>query len=593
MSVVVSCTYENKGHRPYLLVAFDTSKRPIRVDVNKKGTRVSIPPNARFLIASLVAEYESDYGQFVNTIEGRCSLTLDKNATNAPMKHAADESFVSGYVTTELENVSNLRIEASLVRSKDGLVLDRLCENNMRWYISNSMKPYSNELRHIQIPYLNGLALPGFCFMLDMPVEQSPESFFNNCVRNILIRRRWSPEAFSYASIEQRAIVCLEAMQAVANHFLYITDYKIDERGTKTEVDVFSSIARVISGGDCEDTAKEICMLCYEWQTRTFEKGSLASYGAKALRHYVCALGLGSVRGPKLGTQVESLLAHAFVMLTPRARFQSMLQGTGLTIDVPTDDDANEGSCMLVGDGTNLKLVDERKKTEPHVGFKRVSDVSQILRTFFGNVHKKGDRFKTYGNQGIANDFYVDIVSCMPLGIRSTKTNQSVLQVYFCNEKGNVYGAPFASVNDSSKSLSVRIRPTVEPTQEDLDTCSRTMRSHGFPPIPAHEFKENGREELFEHMCRVYAPDEGSRQFATMKMAGLDVSALCLKRTKNFNAVQTMLELFVSYEDAFSDDIVRAVRDAASHANMDGLYLFPEYFSETAYGIQILIYSTL
>ena len=600
MSVSISCTYTNTGGYPYLLVAFDTSKQPIHVDVNIDAVKVPIAQNAKLLIACLVASYKSDFGQFVNTIEGWVSLPLDSDAIGVPMKHASDPLYISGSLTLRVNDTQKRiqafdRRELTLLKSKDGLLLDKLCETNMKWYHSESIQPYDEELRHIQIPYLNGLTIPGFCFMMDMPVEPCSNEFYDNAIENILVRRRWSPLMFRSAVIEQRAIVCLEAMQAIANHFLYITDYKIDKRGNKIEVDVFSSIARVISGGDCEDSAKEICMLCHEWQTHTsLRKESLAWYGAKALRHYVCALGLGSVRGPKLGTSASSLLAHAFVMLTPRTRFEAMMQGTTLSLNIPTDNEVvQEEPCMLVGDGTNLKLVDERKSPEPHVGFKTTTDIAKILQKFF-NIEKKGDRFKSYGNQGIANEFYVDIVSCMPLGVISTRTKQSVFQVYFSNKKGDVYGAPFAHVNDRSKYASVRIKPTVEPTADDIDVCMRTMRAHGFPPIPAHVFsteKDRGIESLKRRIMRTYYNARESITIAKLSKEDKKTMGYCLKRVDHINETKNLLNLFLSFDDAFQPDVVEAVRSAAKHPDMDGLYLFPEYFSETSYGILLNVYA--
>ena len=601
--VAVSCTYANTGKDPFLLVAFDTSTAFARVTLpTTHPVRIPVPPNAHWLIACVVAKYRSDYGQDVNAIEGWATLTIGEAAHNVPLQHTSDASYVCGRLTMTVDatvRVGSRQLVPEVDRIGEKAVLDRVCDTNMRWYIMDKkMQPVNAELRHIQIPYLNGLNIPGWCFMMDRPVEPCSNAFYDNCVERILMRRRWSKQTFLDEGVERRAILCIEAMQAVANHFLYITDYKISREGKRTEVDVFSSIARVISAGDCEDTAKEICMLCHEWQMGSWKKESLAWYGAAALRHYVCALGLGSVHGPKLvhddysGKSRKNLLAHAFVMFVPRRRFEAMLATrTGaqrLEIVIPTDSSslAEDATCMLVGDGTNLKLVDERAMPEPHIGV-HPNRVAQALKLFSLRNHA-GDRLKAYGLPGLANNFYVDIVSCMPLGIQSIATKQPVYQVYFCNDLRTQYGASFASVNgDDARSSDVRVAPTYEATADELRACERSMRRHGFPPIPAHKFTHTGAAAFFARVCSVYDPSGTALRVTANEYA---TQGVCFKRAPDFNDAENMLEFFVSFKDVFAQDIVEAVHTAAAHPKTTGLYLFPEYFSETAYGVMLVMY---
>ena len=206
----------------------------------------------------------------------------------------------------------------------------------------------------------------------------------------------------------------------MANHVIYITDYVFSENGLNEEIDWFSSMSRVIAGGDCEDSAKEIIMLCVDLQYGTWTEGTLAWHAADALRHYVCTMALGSVRGPRLGQHEKKFLAHAYVLLIPRVALENLIDKKTLRVTVPESTSVlAEGQPPLrplTLDGTNLKAVEDDHKPSMHPGRggDAIKNALELMRP--GSLNHFKDRFKVYAETA---NFYCHIVSLLTSSVIS------------------------------------------------------------------------------------------------------------------------------------------------------------------------------
>ena len=294
------------------LVYFDRGSRSAagHLIAHNVPTRIEAPLDFRYVCIYSVSTYKSRYGQLVNMTEGWVSVRRDRLANgaidrNMAYKYAPD--IVSGTVRVGYaEGIALDQEKENLMRycckpygqEGDNELIDRLVKENKAWY--TKIEPIHDSLKRVQLPVYNRMNLPGWVFMMDMPMALSGGGFFENAIQLALRRRDKTADDFSRMPLAHRAVVAADAMQAIANHVLYITDYNITNAGKRTEVDMFSSISRVISGGDCEDSAKEIVMLLSELQRGTFSAHPLAQAASDALRHYVAFIALGTVKGRRL-----------------------------------------------------------------------------------------------------------------------------------------------------------------------------------------------------------------------------------------------------------------------------------------------------
>jgi len=405
---------------------------------------------------------------------------------------------------------SKMQLGSSAVNLTD------LCRRNESWYTSGKLTPANSILRNIQIPRMNGMNVPGWVFMMDQPTKTCNSDFFEHALRIGLMRYQIDRDAFMRAPVRRRAIIAADSIQAVANHSIYITDFAIDAKGGREEIDWFSSLSRVISGGDCEDSAKEIIMLCTELQQCVWQRGTLVWAAADALRHYVASMALGSVRGAKLGDSTDGYLAHAYIILIPRPVFEGLI-GDQFRVALPASESrlkSDERLYPLTLDGTNLKGVEEGPEMSIHPGLGGDA-IKRAIRILAKRVDHAGDRFKSYTNTG--SNFYIHIVSLLTCSVESVTYNTPVYQLYI--EDGSKYGATFKEVCELRRGI--RLVPTCIPTPDELQACRAALCL--YPPIPPHAFNPEGQDRLLDHLHRFL--NQGGQQWPYSSSKCLRLSA--------------------------------------------------------------------
>lgn len=539
-------------------------------------TRIEAPMDFRFVCVFSVSTYKSRYGQLVNMTEGWVSVRRDALANGVVKKKMAYKyapDIVSGTVQIGYAEGISLDEEGeNLMRycckpfgqEGDDELLGGLVQENKAWY--TQIEPIHDSLKRVQLPVYNKMNLPGWVFMMDMPMALSGGAFFENAIELALRRRDKTATDFEGMPLAHRAVVAADAMQAIANHVLYITDYNISNAGKRTEVDMFSSISRLISGGDCEDSAKEIVMLIVELQRGSFSRHPLARAASDAMRHYVAFIALGTVKGRRHNEDEDDLLAHAYVLLVPRSTLSRNLP-EDTKIDVPASRVAPSGETLpvMVLDGTNLKTVEEWpihfKTGNPSGSFNAFRVATQAMQ----RIEQAGDRLKAYNDQD--DGYYINVSSLLTSSL--IKNGTKVYHVYPYNTSLERFGCSFEDVCKGTEGL--EFRPTCTPTPEELRACAEAMSL--LPPVPAHAFSEAARDAFANRVKTAFE-----------EVAIETDGTLVLKKGP---MGQNTCKMFASHEDALSEDMVDSLQELAMTRSY--MAIRPEYFSDTCYGLLIVV----
>jgi hypothetical protein len=578
--------YTNRGKHAYALVHFDRGSKDaslFRIEPGVPST-ITIATDVTCVCVQGVARYATRYGQDANMLEGRSVTYVRELGLDGPdivkLMFPYEDTRCSGRVTctrvsggTPADGVfSATRV---IDRHDAGSDMEDLARRNTVWY--RELKPVTPILRNIQLPRMNGMNVPGWAFMLDQPVAPSGEAFFENLIR-VSVRRYGLLESdYIESNARTRAVIVADAFQAIANHVIYITDYSISAKGERTEIDWFSSMSRMISGGDCEDSAKEIIMLCRELQEQTWLAGGLVAAAADALRNYVCTMALGSVQGPRLGDHEDGTygaLAHAFVFLVPRDTFEQLL-APGLRLSIP-EPSVRDAMHPMTLDGTNLKCVEDVRSTEraPNPSGGRTGGLTykDAIGTFGARredghvaVTHAGDRIKGYTET--TDGFYLHVVSLLTFSVHGDGGARA-FQLYL--RDGATYGVTFADMCASRTGVS--LVPTCMAAPWEVRGCRDAMRH--LPPIGPHSYSERSRERFTERVYAFLKPVGATGPVSSngrIALSGDDAA---------FTPDATV---FASYEDAFKPDMIDGIKSLLTRAT--AVTAAPEYMSDTIYGI--------
>jgi hypothetical protein len=574
--------YTNKGSHAYALVYFDRGSKDASIFRIEPGVPATIATDdtTSCLCVHGVARYATRYGQDANMLEGGCIAHVRELGLDGP--HMLDLMFpygdkrCSGHVTCKKVSggvPAKCIFSASRepVRRDESYDMEALSRRNTVWY--KEMKPVEAILRNIQLPRMNGLNVPGWTFMLDEPVVPSSEAFFENLIRISMRRYGTFDSEYIEMNTRTRAVIVADAFQALANHVIYITDYSISAEGVRTEIDWFSSMSRVISGGDCEDSAKEIIMLCRELQERTWRSGGLVAAAADALRNYVCTMALGSVQGPRLGDQEDGThgaLAHAFVFLVPRETFTTLL-APGLRVVLP-EPSKKETVYPMTLDGTNLKCVED-----VHADFRAPNPSGVVtegltFKDVISTRHVKhaSDRIKGYTET--TDGFYLHVVSLLTFSVHGDDGARA-FQVYLRDDRDAAlpkYGVTFEDMCACSEGVS--LVPTCMAQPWEVIACRDAIRY--YPPICPHSYSVQSRDAFHK------------RVYGFLKSAGAIGPILANGRimlTEGDSEFKTDATVFASYEDAFKPEMIDGIKNLKKRAAY--VAAVPEYMSDTMYGI--------
>lgn len=262
----------------------------------------------------------------------------------------------------------------------------------------------------------------------------------------------------------------------------------------------------------------------------------------------------------------DDLLAHAYVLVVPRMTLSKNLS-EGMEIDVPVSrvNPAGSGPLpVMVLDGTNLKTVEEwpaHFKTGNPSGnfnaFRRATDEMTL-------IEQAGDRLKAYNDQD--SGYYINVSSLLTssLLVKGSK----VYHVYPYNTRRERFGCSFEDVCEGSSD--VLFYPTCTPTSEELRACAEAMSL--LPPIPAHAFSENARDAFTLRVKNSF--------HVTMEIDGTLV-------LKTGPMGSDSCKMFASHEDALCDEMVNSLHELALSKSY--MAIRPEYFSDTCYGLLIIV----
>lgn len=567
LSAELLLEYTGSGKNAYALAYFDRGSEDAslyRIEPDQRLV-IDLVGSPTHVCISGVAQYRTRYGQYAYMLEGGGAVGLEEGGSVA-LRFPYNRENVSGMVHIRVLQSARgpramcLAPARRLPRTRRALDMESLARRNIEWY-TKDYSPAQEILRNIQLPRMNKLMIPGWTFMADMPVMDSSDAFFENMLTVGMRRYGVGREEYLAAGTRRRAVIAADAMQSLANHIVYITDWSISEEGKRTEIDWFSSLGRAISGGDCEDSAKEIVMLCRELQHREWGSELVAS-AADALRNYVCTMALGSVRGARLGDDDEgNILAHAFVFLVPRDTFEGLLDGD-LMVDLP-EPSRREALNPITLDGTNLKCVEDVEDRMPSPSISEQAH-KLAIQEFGEDMDHAGDRIKAYTVQH--DGFYLYVVSLLSYSVRCDEGRRA-FQLFL--RDGGVYGATFKDMCALREGL--RLTPTVRATPDEVDACLAALNH--YPPICAHIFRQDSIEAFKARvLALMFRLDDEAR---VLPDGGILV--------KGDGDLEPDTRVFASHEDAFTDDMLNAIVGVALAAEQ--LVVVPEYFSDTIYGL--------
>lgn len=312
----------------------------------------------------------------------------------------------------------------------------------------------------------------------------------------------------AHPSVVLMAYIAGESGQLITNFLSYCEDTNVDG-DTKMTIDEFSSDARVLGDGDCEDLAKNIVMFLDS--IRSGPIGSKSNWASpvafaaqQVLRLYVPLLILGAVKLDYVSAAYSVgkdcvCSAHAWIMLLPcaatnldasveldaasRADTQvPTLTLDGVQLDIPDAENTSGDAELLIPPELQGGLLDRLKRT----------------RVIGGAKHD----WKHY-YQFITTGFCIG-------GLRYRGTQELVPQVFFCQNKGGqkYFGATYAQAHEAKHAFVVA--PTMPETPGYEATGRELVRV--FQPVPPYSPYTSDTARLDKFMALVKPlVDNGSR----------------------------------------------------------------------------------
>jgi hypothetical protein len=155
-----------------------------------------------------------------------------------------------------------------------------------------------------------------------------------------------------------------------------------------------------------------------------------------------------------------------------------------------------------------------------------------------------------------------------------------------------VYGASFSQLSTGDLS-NIRLVPTVVPTHLELALCRQAMMD--LSPIPPHFFNEKDKKNQYTTLLSTYVRNPVTNIVPDYTMVTLinNANAICLKKLPDDNEfwdATHMAQCYLSFNDAYYNDIIDGLKMLAKSEDVKGLYLYSEFFSISSFGIMVQVF---
>ena len=291
--------------------------------------------------------------------------------------------------------------------------------------------------------------------------------------------------------------------------------------GKRIEVERFSSCAREIGCGDCEDLAKEMLMLFRDIKRQTWKTAEMRA-AQTCLSMYVATLAIGAVTARRLQRYTTAnkglpYEAHAFCVLFPASHIQHGLQAgcdqrnggnlqvTGGDLDRAGEWDRLGALPLMVLDGTNIKEPEEDGQVVTDWPTAVDHDGLHLLES---HIHSRQDqavleRAKTIMpcKRGSGSPYYIYVISAFTFDVVDRGTaDSSVFELFFYYHNTNVYGVRFEDLCSRDKGIAVYgsfVATDVDDAHRAESVARRAVVKQmpigpHSPPLPEEQDRVNG-----------------------------------------------------------------------------------------------------